>query len=285
MGVVSVRPRTAGMMKWRWPVKVLNHLLALGVAILVGAGPARAQRTLKVAYTPFNVPIVFAEGATAENYRNLDPKADVARGAFIDLMKAVAGDAGLSMEFVPLVAGDHGAALLKADIDILTAGARTPELDAAAVFSGSTYTYAEGLVVKNGDARPYRTYEDLRGEVVGAQRGTPSAVALQKIGIFTALKLYESGAELEEAVGDGTIKAGFDSSIYGALAREQQDKSAGWHVVASYKPSWIVRTALGARKADEAILKKLDVSLAKLKADGTAVEIFARFGVADALAK
>jgi polar amino acid transport system substrate-binding protein len=199
-------------------------------------------------------------------------------------MKAVAGDAGLPMEFVPLVAGDHGAALLKGDIDILTAGARTPELDAAAVFSEPTYTYAEGLVVKNGDARPYRTYEDLRGEVVGAQRGTPSAVSLQKIGIFAALKLYESGAELEQAVGDGTIKAGFDS-IYGALAREQQDKSAGWHVVASYKPSWIVRTALGARKADEAILTKLDASLAKLKADGTAVEIFARFGVADALAK
>jgi polar amino acid transport system substrate-binding protein len=120
---------------------------------------------------------------------------------------------------------------------------------------------------------------------VGAQRGTPSAVALQKIGIFAALKLYESGAELEEAVGDGTIKAGFDSSIYGAVAREQQDKSAAWHVVPSYKPSWIVRTALGARKADEAILKKLDASLAKLRADGTAVEIFARFGVADALAK
>ena len=266
-------------------MKNLNHLLALGVAILVSAGAAQAQRTLKVAYTPFNVPIVFAEGATAENYRKLDPKADVARGAFIDLMKAVAGDAGLSMEFVPLVAGDHGTALLKGDIDILTAGARTPELDAAAVFSGPTYTYAEGLVVKNGDARPYRTYEDLRGEVVGAQRGTPSAVALQKIGIFSALKLYESGAELEQAVGDGTIKAGFDSSIYGALAREQQDKSAGWHVVASYKPSWIVRTALGARKADEAIMKKLDASLAKLKADRTAVEIFARFGVADALAK
>jgi polar amino acid transport system substrate-binding protein len=140
-------------------------------------------------------------------------------------------------------------------------------------------------VVKNGDARPYRTYEDLRGEVVGAQRATPSAVALQKIGIFAALKLYESGAELEQAVGDGAIKAGFDSSIYGALAREQQDKSAGWHVLTSYKPSWIVRTALGARKADEAILKKLDASLAKLKGDGTAVEIFARFGVADALAK
>ena len=184
-------------------MKILNHLLALAVAILVSAGAAHAQRTLKVAYTPFNVPIVFAEGATAENYRKLDPKADVARGAFIDLMKAVAGDAGLSIEFVPLVAGDHGAALLKGDIDILTAGARTPELDAAAVFSGPTYTYAEGLVVKNGDARPYRTYEDLRGEVVGAQRGTPSAVALQKIGIFAALKLYESGAELEQAVGDG----------------------------------------------------------------------------------
>lgn len=266
-------------------MKILNHLLALAVAILVSAGAAHAQRTLKVAYTPFNVPIVFAEGATAENYRKLDPKADLARGAFIDLLKAVAGGAGLSMELVPLVAGDHGAALLKGDIDILTAGARTPELDAAAVFSGPTYTYAEGLVVKNGDSRPYRTYEDLRGEVVGAQRGTPSAVALQKIGIFAALKLYESGAELEQAVGNGTIKAGFDSSIYGALAREQQDKSAGWHVVASYKPSWIVRTALGARKMDEAILKKLDASLAKLKADGTAVEIFARFGIADALAK
>ena len=48
----------------RWPVKILNHLLALGVAILVSAGAAQAQRTLKVAYTPFNVPIVLEQART-----------------------------------------------------------------------------------------------------------------------------------------------------------------------------------------------------------------------------
>ena len=246
-------------------MKILNHFLALCIAILVSPGAAQAQRTLKVAYTPFNVPIVFAEGATAENYRKLDPKADVARGAFIDLMKAVAGDAGLSMEFVPLVAGDHGAALLKGDIDIFTAGARTPELDAAAVFSGPTYTYAEGLVVKNGDARPYRTYEDLRGEVGCAKRYPVRRGAAEN---WISRARSTSPAPSWNRPPDGTIKAGFDSSIYGALAREQQDKSAGWHIVASYKPSWIVRTAFGARKADEAILKKLDASLAKLRRTG-----------------
>jgi hypothetical protein len=48
------------------PLKILNHLLALGVAILVSSGAGTGAADSQDRLHPFNVPIVFAEGATAE---------------------------------------------------------------------------------------------------------------------------------------------------------------------------------------------------------------------------
>jgi polar amino acid transport system substrate-binding protein len=258
-------------------------LAALAWATMSGA---HAQERLRVAYVPFNVPLSFAAGATAENYRKLDPAVDAARGAMIDLLRAMAEDAGLQFRFLPMVAGEQPGALLSGKIDLLTAATeRTPEIAAGIVFSAPTYLISEGLIVPKADTTRYKTYRDLRGAIVGGQKGRPSTSGLQKTGLFTAVKVYDSGAELEEAVGRGEVKAGFDSSIYGALAREREDPSVGWHVVESYQPSWIVESAIGARKADTPIIRKLDEVLSKLKRNGTAKAIFVKYGVEGALAK
>ena len=51
----------------------------------------------------------------------------------------------------------------------------------------------------------------------------------------------------------------------------------------SYQPKFASPTAFGGRKEDADIVKKIDVSLATLKADGTVKAIFEKYGVADAL--
>ena len=257
----------------------------LSAAIFVSVGVAQAQQAVRVAYVPFNIPIVYAAGATATNYRTLDPDADLARGALVDLLKAMAKDAGLRLQFVPIVAGEQLEALRAGRIDLATtAPVHTPEIDAAIAFSAPTYVFTEGLVVKKSDMREYKHYQDLRGETVGVLKGSAASAGVEKAGIFAAVRQYDSGAELERAVADGQVKAGFASSVYGALLRQKENPSAGWKIALSYQPAWLIEARMAARKADGAMLKKLDASLAKLKADGTAIAIFAKYGVEGALA-
>jgi ABC-type amino acid transport substrate-binding protein len=64
----------------------------------------------------------------------------------------------------------------------------------------------------------------------------------------------------------------------------QQDKSVGWQISQFYQPKWVNANSIGARKGEEALVKKIDVSLAKFKADGTVKAIFAKFGIEGAVA-
>src|SRR5438874_718401 len=85
----------------------LNRGLAITASIVVGMSVANAQQPLKVGHVPFNAPVAFVPGATASNYRSLDPKAHPGQGALIDLLNAVATDAGLQFQFIPIVAGEQ----------------------------------------------------------------------------------------------------------------------------------------------------------------------------------
>lgn len=259
--------------------------LAFIASIFVGISTAHAQQVLKVGHVPFNAPVAFVPEATASNYRTLDPKAHPGQGALIDLLNAIAKDAGLQFQYVPIVAGEQVARLMDKSIDLITVSAAgPPESKSLIVFTGPVYVVYEALIVRKGDPKQYKTFVDLRGLVVGVQEGTVSAGAILKAGIFAAVKQYKSGAELERAVGDGSIAAGIDSSAFGAIYRLQNDKAAGWEISQSYEPKFVFPNSMGARKGDEELVKKIDVSLAHLKSDGSAHAIFAKWGVERALA-
>jgi polar amino acid transport system substrate-binding protein len=172
-------------------MKILRGGLVLGAAIFVTMSAADAQQILKVGYAPFNAPVAYLPGATAANYRALDPKTVSAQGALIDLLNMIAKDAGLQFQYVPVVAGEQVAELNAKEIDLITVSAGgSPESKTTIVFTAPIYNTSEALIVKKGDTTQYKTYEDLRSEVVGAQKGTVSADGLLKSGIFNLVKLY-----------------------------------------------------------------------------------------------
>jgi len=263
-----------------------NNGLAIIASMVVSMSAANAQQPLKVGHVPFNAPVAFVPGATASNYRTLDPKVYPGQGALIDLLNAVAKDAGLQFQFIPIVAGEQVAQLTDKKIDLITVSAGgSPKGKSLIVFTAPVYLTYEALIVRKSDPKQYKTFEDLRGLVVGVQEGTVSADGVLKAGIFAEVKQYKSGAELEKAVADGAITAGFDSSAFGAIYRLQNDKTAGWKISQSYEPKYVNSNSIGARKDDEDVLKKIDASLARLKSDGTAHAIFAKYGVERALIK
>ena len=254
------------------------------IALIAATSIASAEQPLRVGHVPFNAPVAFVPGATASNYRTLDPQFYPAQGALIDLLKAAAKDAGLQFVFISIVAGEQVAELMANKIDFITVSAGgSPEAKSAIVFSVPIYITYEALIVRKGDPTQYKAFNDLRGRVIGVQEGTVSADGAVKAGIFAEVKQYKSGAELEKAVADGIVTAGFDSSAFGAIYRLQNDKTAGWEISQSYEPRYVNPNSIGARKEDAALLKKIEASLAKLKSNGTARAIFAKYGVEKAL--
>jgi len=50
-------------------------------------------------------------------------------------------------------------------------------------------------------------------------------------------------------------------------------------LVKSFKPTVVGSVGIGVRKSDDELLKKINTSLAKLKADGTVGKILAKWGL------
>jgi hypothetical protein len=85
----------------------------------------------------------------------------LAQGAMIDLMNAIAKDAGFRVQFVMVPASEQIAALGSNKIDL--ALMVRIEKGTAAEFTDPLYKDSEALLVKKNDPKRYVTWEDLKG--------------------------------------------------------------------------------------------------------------------------
>ena len=260
--------------------------LAAGAAVLpamLRIGSANAQQLVKIGYPPFAPPLSFLPGATPANYRTLDPNGTMAQGALIDLMNAIAKDVGFQVQFMTLPAPDQIAALNSNKIDLALMVDK--EQGAAADFTDPLYTDSEALLVKKGESKRYTTWEDLKGAVIVTLRGSPFADAAQKSGIFKEVRLVTAGAEVSQAVLDPQITAGFKGGFIGTLYDQQHGVyEPDVEMSVSYQPKFVMHRGIGARKGD-ALLSKVNMSLAKFKNDGTVKTIFTKYGIDATLVK
>src|SRR5215471_7407773 len=96
-------------------MKVKLGFVLWAIMFLSQAGAASAEQFVRVGYAPFAAPLTSLPGATADNYRTLDPSGTLAEGALIDLMNAIAKDAGLQVQFVMVPAGPQQIAALNSN--------------------------------------------------------------------------------------------------------------------------------------------------------------------------
>ena len=197
----------------------------------------------------------------------------------VDLITEIGKDAGFQVQIEPMQFSALVASLTSSKIDIISAAmfataARKEVID----FSDAVYTYGEGLVVPKTDTRDYVAAEDLKGEVVGAQVGTAFVDALKKTGLFSEVKAYDTIPDIMRDVNTGRLKAGF--ADYPILAYNlKQGNFPEVRLVDSYKPTIVGTVAIGVRKNDPDLLKKINVSLAKLKASGVVDKILEKWGL------
>jgi polar amino acid transport system substrate-binding protein len=241
---------------------------AAAALILTAAAPASAQGVLKVGSTPTGVPFTF-----------LDTKTNSVQGIMVDLVTEIGKDAGFQVQIEPMQFSTLIASLTSNKIDIISAAmfataARKEVID----FSDPVYSYGEGLIVPKTDTKNYVTAEDLKGEVVGAQVGTAFVDALKKTGLFSEVKVYDTIPDILRDVNTGRLKAGY--ADYPILAYNlKQGSFPEVRLVDSYKPTIVGTVAIGIRKGDQELLKKVNASLAKLKSNGTLDKILEKWGL------
>jgi polar amino acid transport system substrate-binding protein len=238
------------------------------VLALFATAPTMAQQVLKVGSTPSGIPFTF-----------LDTKSNKIDGIMVDLITAIGKNAGFEVQIEPMSFSTLVASLTSGKIDIIAAAmfitaARKEVID----FSEPVYTYGEGLFVAKTDAKEYKSFEDLKGEMVGAQVGTAFVEPLKKTGFFPEVKLYDSIPDIMRDVDTGRIKGGF--ADYPIVAYNlQRGLFPQTRLVKEYKPTVVGSVGIGVRKTDGELLKKIDASLAKLKADGSVQKILAKWGL------
>ena len=102
--------------------------------------------------------------------------------------------------------------------------------------------------------------------------------ALKKAGVFGEVKVYDTIPDILRDVNTGRLKAGF--ADYPILAYNL--KQGGFpevRLVESFKPTIVGTVAIGVRKTDQDLLKKINSSLAKLRANGVVDRILDKWGL------
>lgn len=238
------------------------------MALVLASGQVAAQgAVLKVGSTPTGVPFTF-----------LDTKTNTIQGIMVDLIREVAKDAGFRVEVEGMPFATLIPSLTGNKIDIIAAAMYiTPPRLEVINFSNPIYTYGEGLIVPKKDTKAYAKLEDLKGMIVGAQKGTAYVEPLQKSGLFPEVKIYDNIPAILADVNAGRIGAGFaDKPI--AAYNLQQGLFPETRVVNTYTSTLTGSVGIGVRKADAELLKRINASLDKLQKDGTIKRILAKWG-------
>jgi polar amino acid transport system substrate-binding protein len=242
--------------------------LLVAAALALSLAPAQAQTTLKVGSTPTGTPFTF-----------LDTKTNTIQGVMVDIVTEVGKDSGFAVTIEPMQFSTLIAALTSNKIDLISAAMYiTPARREVVEFSEPIYSYGEGLIVPKTDSKDYKAFEDLKGETVGAQVGTVYVEPLKKTGLFTDVKVYDTIADIMRDVNTGRLKAGFGD--YPILAYNvKQGNFPELRLVTSFKSTITGSIGIATRKNDAELLKKVNTSLAKLKANGTIDKILAKWGL------
>lgn len=238
------------------------------ILALAAAAPAAAQTEYKVGSTATGIPFTF-----------LDTKTNSIQGVMVDIITEIGKDAGFNVKVEATPFAALIPSLTTKKIDLISAAmyvtdARKQVID----FSDPVYSYGEGLVVSIKDKKEYKAFADLKDEVVGAQVGTVYVEPLKKAGVFKEVKVYDSLADIMRDIDVGRLKAGFGD--YPILAFQiKEGKFPGVHLVRSYKSVVVGNIGIGVRKDDQDLLKKINASIAKLKANGVIDKIVQKWGL------
>jgi polar amino acid transport system substrate-binding protein len=245
----------------------IKRFAGVVAGIVLATAPAlAAEPTYTVGATATGVPFTF-----------LDVKSGSIQGMMADAITTAGKEAGFQVNVQQTAFSALIPSLTTQKIDIISAAMLKTLTRAQIVdFSDTVYSYGEGLIVKADDNGRYRSMDDLKGEVVGAQVGTAFVDALNKKGIFKEVRTYDSAADIMRDVALGRIKAGFGDQPIVAYQLEH-GANAQVKLAKDYQAAVTGQVCFVVRKGDTAMLERLNGAIRKMKSDGSLQQILQKW--------
>lgn len=241
---------------------------AIVALAFLGASGASAQSVLKVGTEANGLPFSF-----------VDPKTNQPDGFMVDVIKAVAEEAGFEITVEPMEFSALISSLTAGKVDLTSAAMYiTPKRKEVIDFSNPIFGYGEGMIVHKDDAKEYKSFKELPGETVGAQLGTLYVAPLQEANIFSEVKVYDTVQAMMQDVNAGRIKAGFaDYPIMSYFLASGQFPNV--KLVKTYEPVVPGEIGIGIPKGKQELLTKINDALEKLKSSGKLDELVAKWNL------
>lgn len=254
-----------------------NKALTLTI-VLLAAIAGVAQQPLSVGFAPFAAPLNAIPGATPENFRSLD--SNMAEGALIDLYRAIAQSAGLTIQFKAFPAGELPQAFEDGRIDLRVID-DSAESRKTMALTDPLYRDAEVMLARVEDGQAYRSYEDFKDQVVGTRTGTASEDDVKRAGLRTAS--FVTVPELYAAVESGAVRVAINTTYVATAFALRDGRYPHVRIVDSYRPRFARINAIAAKKSQAPLIEKINRVLKDLKANGALFRMFARYGIERAL--
>jgi ABC-type amino acid transport substrate-binding protein len=144
-------------------------------------------------------------------------------------------------------------------------------------YSQTVYTDYDALIVTKSDSTQYATYDDLKGKVLGLQKGIVPLTSLHT-DLYPKIRIYDGGPDVMRALVAGDIDVAVaNRSIVGYQLKIGAFPTL--QLVPSFKPTTFGDIAFGLRKDDARLTGIVDDALSKVRAAGTLQTILEKWGV------
>jgi putative amino-acid transport system substrate-binding protein len=230
------------------------------MSVTFGAvGAAQEQDTLRVGMSGGYFPFTFV-------------RQDTLQGFEVDVMNAVAKEAGLTVDFVTMSFSGLIGALGSGRIDTVANQITiTPEREATFAFTHPYVIDGAQVVVKAGNETTITGVEDLRGQTVGVNLGSNFEQLLRDLPYADEIDIrtYESNIEQDTALGR------IDAFVMDRVSSAQVIAQSPLPLALAGQPFSEIRNALPFRndEAGLALRDRVDAALTALRESGKLTEI------------
>jgi len=230
------------------------------MSVTFGAvGAAQEQDTLRVGMSGGYFPFTFV-------------RQDTLQGFEVDVMNAVAKEAGLTVDFVTMSFSGLIGALGSGRIDTVANQITiTPEREATFAFTQPYVIDGAQVVVKAGKETTITGVEDLRGQTVGVNLGSNFEQLLRDLPYADEIDIrtYESNIEQDTALGR------IDAFVMDRVSSAQVIAQSPLPLALAGQPFSEIRNALPFRndEAGLALRDRVDAALTALRESGKLTEI------------
>jgi polar amino acid transport system substrate-binding protein len=195
-----------------------------------------------------------------------------AQGIDVDVAKALARRLGMSLRIVPVAWFNEEQGLLEGRYDAIV-GAWTPNPKTPASIAASSPYYSWGLqIAVRADNTQVMGYADLKGARVGHYRDAVAERTVRSLGASALVSFDSQEAMFEELKAGALAAVLFDSPyVLWRIARDKELRAVG-------APLNRLGYHVGVRKADAALVDRVETAIKAMATSGELAQIERKWG-------